>query len=313
MNGYARWTVLVGPSHAAPALDEHGTTYVAGRDQQLYAVDALGRIAWVRQLEARPRGGVVVAHGAATVMLENGVVAWYTCDQGKLIKRLPIAIVPSAAPVLLANRWFIVSSTTGEIVKLDIRGIRWRIALPGRRSIGALAPDAQGAVIAAVTDGSLVKVSPDGTIAWQAQVDVSPQRSPVFGADGTLFVAAGHRLAALDASTGTPVWRAGVGGQIMGGPLVTDDGTVYVSIARSLVAISKNGEVATPIALPDVVVPGLTIADHRIWVGLSDSTLRPITVPQRGLARSPWAKARGNLSNSGESGGSSGLRKLEPE
>jgi len=325
-NGYARWTVLVGPSRGAPALDEQGVAYVAGRDQQLYAVDAKGRILWVRDLPARPRGGVVVTPAALIVVLENGIVGWYTREQGKLISRIATGISPSTAPVLLHGQWLILASIDGELLKVDIRGTRWRRSLGRKVWIGALAPDGHGAVIATVSDGSLAKVGAGGEIAWQVASAVSPERSPVFAADGTLLVAAGDHLSAHDPATGARRWSAPTGGRIVGGPLVTDDGTVYVSVVPShaqrrtkgsppiaIVAVGADGELGLRTALPTAPLPGLTIAEHRLWVGLSDGTLRAFAVPQRGLARSSWAKARGGVSNSGESGGSLDLGKLEPE
>jgi outer membrane protein assembly factor BamB len=211
-DGYARWAVLVGPSGGAPALDEHGVTYVAGRDLQLYAVDRRGRILWTRELHAQPRGSVVVAPGTAIVALESGEVAWYSRNRGQLLANLATGILPSTAPVLLQGGVVILASTNGEILAFDHKGVRWRRSLATGASIGSLAPDGHGAVIASVADGSIAKVSPDGTIAWQVAAAVSPARSPAFGADGTLFAAAGDDLLAFDAASGNRRWDVAVGG-----------------------------------------------------------------------------------------------------
>jgi outer membrane protein assembly factor BamB len=235
------------------------------------------------------------------VALESGEVLWYLRGSGRPIGRVSTGARPAAGPVLLPDRRVAFPSMDGRVFQLDARGVRWRAELsPGHRA-GPLAVDGAGALYAATADGAVTKLAPDGAIVWRIATPVSIERSPVLAEDGTLLVAAGRHLLAIDPARGAPLWTAPVGGEIVGGPLVAADATVFVSLPAALVAIGPRGALRSRAKLPASPVPGLTLADHHLWVGLRDGTLRRFHVPQAGLARSPWAKSRGDLMNSGTS------------
>ena len=94
-----------------------------------------------------------------------------------------------------------------------------------------------------------------------------------------------------------------------------DDGSVYVSAVVDAVAprgriwptgvalgVGRDGAVTSRIPLPTLPVAGLTLSDHRLWVGLRNATLIRTPVAPAGLAAgSPWPKERGDLRNSGTS------------
>src|SRR5262249_19077343 len=58
--------------------------------------------------------------------------------------------------------------------------------------------------------------------------------------------------------------------------------------------LDATGRLAHPIALPAYPTRGLALAAGKLRVGLEDLALRRIDVPQTGLARSSWPKARGD-------------------
>jgi outer membrane protein assembly factor BamB len=313
-NGHARWTVLLGDASGPPALDDAGRCYVATRDGQIFSVDGLGRIRWIKILEAEPTGGVTVGAGWVALALGDGAVQWLSAKDGHQIASVVTGERPSSAPVLLHDRALIVPTVEGAVVKLDARGIIWRTAVATRAPIGALAIGAQGELYASNADGWITRIALDGTPAWQVAAHASFDRSPIVGEDGTVYAAADEELLALDAGTGERRWAASAGGRIVGGPLIANDRTLYVTVVSrgprkkqgegallgAAVAISETGAVISTMALPSPPISGLTLSGHSLSTGLVDGTVQRVRVRSEELAsRSPWPKARGGPRNGG--------------
>jgi len=184
------------------------------------------------------------------------------------------------------------------VVAIDERGVRWRWRVAGG-ALGPLAVDERGTIYGGSADGTAFALRDDGHLVWRARVGEPVGRSPVLGERGGVYVAAGSTLVALDV-TGRQRWRRPLGGAIVGGPLVADDGTVYATIAGgAVIGLDGSGRDRARLPLPSPPTSGLALADHRLWVGLGDATLHLLAIPQRGLARSPWAEARGGPANAG--------------
>jgi outer membrane protein assembly factor BamB len=158
-------------------------------------------------------------------------------------------------------------------------------------------------VYAGTADGWLGSVDAAGALRWQVQAGAPIERSPVLGENGDIYAAAGQELVALSGG-GALRWRLPAGGRVVGGPLVADDGTVFVAVLEkggrgAALGVDGEGRLRTRLPLPAAPASSLSLAGHRLWVGLRDGTVRRLAVTQEGLARSSWAKARGDLTNSG--------------
>lgn len=307
-DGHTRWSLLVGPSRGAPALSRDGTCFVAGRDSTLYAVDRGGNLRWTRPLAGRPYQGVVIGSSFVAAAVEYGAIQFFGLLDGAPIATVRVAADPSAAPSLTSAGRLLLPSRQGVLINLDPGGVRWQIRLSNDDAggLGPVAVGGDGASYVGTAEGWLYRVDADGRTSWRVRLDAPIARSPVLGADGTIYVAAGTSVAAVSPS-GALRWRAEGPGPIRGGPLLADDGTVFIAAVNGqgprgvVFAFDPLGNVTSRLPLAAMPMNGLTLSGQRLWVALQDWTLQRISVPQRELAQSPWAKARGDLTNSGAS------------
>jgi outer membrane protein assembly factor BamB len=298
-DGNLRWSLLVAPPGGAPAVGPQGTIYAAGRDGWLYAVGAAGAALWSARLGGQPVRGVAVGAERLAVALDDGRVAFWRAD-GRPIGWVALGSAPSGAPAL-AGALAIVPTSDGLVVAVDGGRVAWR-ARVAAAAVGPLAIGADGQVYAGAEDGTVASVRADGRVLWRVAVHDAVTRSPALAEDGTVIVAAGAAVVAVSAS-GQLRWRAALGAPIVAGPLVAAGDTIYVGVPRSgageLCALDARGAVLRRIALPAAPTRGLALFDRSLWTALEDRTLRRIEVPERGLAQSGWAKARGDVDNRG--------------
>jgi hypothetical protein len=295
-DGHLDWSLLVGPRGATPTVSADGRIYTAGGDGALYAVDDRGRLLWRRPLAGRPVRGVAAWRGLVAVALDTAVLELRT-REGRLAGRAALGAPPSGAPVFVGTRRLVVPLASGQVAAVDGRRVVWRRTVAGA-PLAPLAVAADGAILAAAADGTVARLGLRGKVLWKVALGAPIRRSPAIAEDGTVLVAAGAALVGLGPD-GRERWRHPAGGEIVAGPLVADDGSAYVgTAARELRAIAAAGPVRR-IPLPAAPTRGLALGDGELWVGLADLTLRRLDVPQHGLARSSWAKARGSLGNTG--------------
>jgi len=104
-----------------------------------------------------------------------------------------------------------------------------------------------------------------GVKAWS--IFVSDPREAALAADGTIYLATGEDLVALD-SSGQKKWtRTASGG--CGDPTVGADGTIYAGINRRLYAIRSDGSTKWTFAADVSAAPAIA-PDGTVYVGSSD-------------------------------------------
>lgn len=314
-DGHQRWSLLVGPSRGAPALDADGNCYIAGRDRNLYSVDPQGGIRWLRPLTGTPFRGVAVGERVLAITLETGELQLFSLDRGRPLLSVLTGHVPSAAPVITGDGEVALPTRDGLIVRVDEQGHAAAFRVSRGVAVGPLAAGGDGELYAGTADGDLVRVARSGDVRWRVATGLPLDRAPVLGTDGAIFAAAGGEVIAV-APDGTLRWRRPVAGRVVGSPLAADDGSVFVAIESTVrgrtrgavIGLDPSGRPARQLLLPGPPSPGLMLSDHVLWVGLLDGTIRRFPIGARALAKSPWPSARGGVRNAGRS-----LRPPRPE
>jgi hypothetical protein len=198
----------------------------------------------------------------------------------------------------------VIPTTDGWIARIEPRpgGTFEEVRVSDRAGLGPLAPGGAGEIYAGTTDGLLLRVGANGAITWSVPLGARVERSPILTEQGTIITAAGSMLFGV-APNGSLLWRKAIEGPIIGGPLSADDGTIFIAVTSAkrgaLIGLDATGAPNLRIELPAKPTPSLTLVDHRLWVGLTDATVRSYRVTAAGLANSPWPKARGGKGNAG--------------
>lgn len=315
LDGHQRWSLLVGPSRGAPALDANGNCYVAGRDGNLYAVDPHGEIRWLRPLTGTPFRGVAVGERVLAITLDTGELQLFSVDRGQPLLSILTHHVPSAAPIITADGEIALPTRDGLIVRTDERGHAAAHRVSPKAAVGPLAAGGESEIYAGTADGDIVRVERNGDIRWRVSTGLSLDRAPVLSADGSVVAVAGREVFAISPG-GTLKWRRAVVARVVGSPLAADDGSVFIAIelairgrARGAVlGLDPSGRPMAQLPLSGPPTPSLMLSDHALWIGLLDGTIRRFPIVARGLAHSPWPSARGGVRNAGRS-----LRPLRPE
>jgi outer membrane protein assembly factor BamB len=255
-------------------------------------------------------------HAHVVLLADDGVVSQLAADGN--IRWSFLVGPPGGAPALGPDGAVFVASRDGRLYALDDDGaLLWSGVLGGRPVRGvAIGPDRvdvaldtgvlaqwnlDGELVAGTAGGSVARVRVDGSIDWRIDAGGPVHLSPVFGEDGTTFVAAGSAVVAI-APTGGIIFRRDLEGPVLAGPLVADDGAIYMAFAAGdggrIRALAPDGT-SRRIDLPAPPSRSLSLDAGQLWVGLENGTLRRIAVPQRGLASSSWPKARRDHRNTG--------------
>ncbi len=282
--GSIRW-ILDGLDRisSSPAIGPDGTIYVAG-GHQVHAVDPQGEIRWTYETPIRTftfSSPAVASDGTIYVggdddhlhaIDRDGSLRW-TFKTGDLIR---------ASPSIGADGTIYVASYDGRLYAVDPDGSeRWSVVV--MRHMGASSADVNsppsigpdGAIY--VLGRGLFAINPDGSIRWHFHSRTSSYRTtPILGADGSIYLASGPAVTALDAQ-GRLLWDYEPGNvpwddHFLASPAIGVDGTI----------------IATSVSYTD----GGTI--HGIVETESANG---------GHAGSPWPTQRGNPANTGRVGG----------
>lgn len=200
--GEEQWTVTGGKGRGSPVSSDDRFAYAFSKAEEAFAVDyRTGEVAWEVAV-----GGIDRA--------DPGVVQFAPVPVGDSVV-LPVSGVED--------------DVTDRLVALGVADGERRASrdLPASLS-GAPAGDGEG-VVAPLLDGTLRRVTLDGTEQWR--VDVGASMSSVTVADGTAYVgSATEQLLAFDAETGERKWSAPLENTVFTRPLVAD-GRVFVGAA----------------------------------------------------------------------------------
>jgi outer membrane protein assembly factor BamB len=138
----------------------------------------------------------------------------------------------------------------------------------------------EGTVYIGADDGRVYALNGvTGAILWATQVQsAGVDSTPALGADGSLYVGAGHAVVALDAATGAQKWRFETAGDVESSPALAPDGTLYFGAddARVYALNASDGTLKWWFAFPDGSdtdsSPALG-ADGTVYIGSDKGTL----------------------------------------
>jgi outer membrane protein assembly factor BamB len=176
------------------------------------------------------------------------------------------------------------SSDRPDVVTVDQRGMVTSVG-EGTASITARSDGVSGRAAVTVRDAV--------HLAWSLPLGASPDAGVAVAADGTIYVAAGSTLRALDPG-GQLRWSAHTGGIARSTPAIAPDGTIYLATDdrdASLLAFDPAGRTRwSKGALGRILSSPAVARDGTVYVASGDSTL--YAIDEMGQRR--WAfKARG--------------------
>ncbi|MDO8121078.1 PQQ-binding-like beta-propeller repeat protein [Isoptericola sp. b490] len=190
-----------------------------------------GRTVWSFRSRADVVGPVptVWDHGTGWARVTSRGRAAVSLATGEAVSPdAPGEALPPAARVV--GGWVPAVAPDGADVARSLAGAE----VPGRL-VAVPATDSTGLDLPLVaSDGTLARLGPDARARWRlltpAWTSVAP--APVLAVDGTLVVAVGDTLLAVDAADGRTLWRAVIG--VPGAHAAATDGLVVAHLERAL-------------------------------------------------------------------------------
>ncbi|MBL8605093.1 MAG: PQQ-binding-like beta-propeller repeat protein [Myxococcales bacterium] len=177
-----------------------------------------------------------------------------------------------AAPAVTASGWAVFGSLDGAIHAVDADGVvRWSHLGRGR-VFGAPAPF--GELVVYGEDGGAFVALARGVERWRIGTPEDADAAPVWGDDGTVFLASREVLAVR--RDGAVRWRQGLGGHAYGAPALSGD-RVYVPEMQGFVSVfdRATGAPGARIAVGARVVSGLLVTRAgNVVVGAEDGVVR---------------------------------------
>ena len=171
------------------------------------------------------------------------------------------------------SHWYALSPQGGILWTVDVPGL----TLGGMPAIGADGTLYFGSSIGSGDSvaGSLVAVDPGGSIRWILDGLDRTSSSPAIGPDGTIYVAGGRHVQAVD-PRGEIRWTYEISpGIFLSSPAVASDGTIYVGgDDHALHAINRDGSPRWTFKTGNLIrAPASIGADGTIYVPSQDGRL----------------------------------------
>jgi outer membrane protein assembly factor BamB len=174
------------------------------------------------------------------------------------------------------------AGNTGQASGYGATGVlRWCTALGTTDRVegsAVIGPD--GTVYIGADDGKVYALNGvTGATRWSTMVQTAGADStPVLGADGRLYMGAGHSVLAIDASTGAQLWKFDTAGDVESAPTLASNGTLYFGCddAKVYALDSNNGTLLWYFTFPDGSdtdsSPALGL-DGTVYIGSDKGTL----------------------------------------
>jgi len=267
------WTYQTGSRvFASPVAGRDGTIYVGSLDGQFVALNPDGSLQWRYSAGQKIYPSALVA-GTSVIFGTNEQELVSLSLEGQPRWKLPLQdMVDASATLGPDGRVYVVADGAYAV---DLLGrLQWhRPTADHVRTAPAIHP--ARLVIIGTTEGSLIALRPDGSLAWQVLLGGAIEGAASIDDDGRIYTGTGlGEIVQLD-EAGTVLWRFKTGDEVRATPAIARDGTIIVgSYDGNVYAISPSGALRWKVATGARVRASARIdADGRIYVGSQDNFL----------------------------------------
>ncbi len=148
----------------------------------------------------------------------------------------------------------------------------------------------EGDVIVASLSGRVARLSPEGKVAWTADLGERIYSSPLVLGDAVVLGSDAKRVVALALATGKTRWQLDVDGECDTAAAETPDGAMVIAAGRVLYGLRADGAVRFRLKLPRKIYASPAVADDgAIYVGAQDKKLYAVS-PRGAVA---WSRDLG--------------------
>jgi outer membrane protein assembly factor BamB len=215
------------------------------------------------------------------------------------LRRIETGARISAQPVVARSAHVLFGSHDGVLYDADVRSgaIAWRFNTADRIYSTPLALES-GAIYVGSDADRFFSLTATGTLDVALATDDDADTSAVIVGDGSLRVAAGRVLYALEPDL-TVRWRLAFGGKVFSSPAALADGTVVVgSQDDTIYAIDAVGSVRwrVPVSGDVDATPAIDEARGAVYVGSDDGTLYALALADGGVR---WRRPLGGYVRAG--------------
>jgi outer membrane protein assembly factor BamB len=269
----ALWTYKTGARvFASPVAGPDGTIYVGSLDGQFVALNPDGTLKW-RYSAGQKIYPTALVVGSSIIFGTNEGELVSLSLQGQPRWKLPLQDVIDASATLGPDgRVYVVANGAFAV---DLLGrLYWhRPTADHVRSAPAIHP-AQ-LIIIGTSEGSLIGLRPDGSVAWETPLGGAIEGAASIDDEGRIYVGTGRGEVVQVDPTGAILWRFKTGSEVRATPAIARDGTIVVgSYDGNVYAITPTGALRWKVATGGRVRASARIdADGRIYVGSQDNML----------------------------------------
>lgn len=257
---------------ASPVLGHDGTIYVGSLDGQFVALNPDGSLKWRYSAGQKIYPSALVV-GTSVIFGTHRKELVSLSLEGEPRWKLPVQDVVDASATLGPDgRLYIVANGAYAV---DLLGrLRWHRPTAGHVRTAPVIHPAR-LVIIGTTEGTLLALRPDGSVAWEVPLGGAIEGAASVDDDGRIYAGTGRGEVVQVDESGEVKWRFATGDEVRATPAVARDGTIIVgSYDRHVYAITPTGALRWKVATGGRVRASARIdADGRIYVGSQDNFL----------------------------------------
>jgi outer membrane protein assembly factor BamB len=267
------WTYQTGARvFASPVVGNDGTVYVGSLDGQFVALNPDGSLKWRYAAGQKIYPSALIA-GSSIIFGTHQRELVSLSLRGQPRWKLPLQDVVDASATLGPDgRVYVVANGAYAV---DLLGrLHWHKPTADHvRSAPVIHP--ARLVIIGTTEGSLIALRADGSVAWSVQLRGAIEGAASVDDEGFIYTGTGRGEIVQVDQTGAIRWRFETGDEVRATPAIARDGTIVVgSYDGSVYAIAPSGALRWKVATGGRVRASARIdADGRIYVGSQDNFL----------------------------------------
>ena len=267
------WTYQTGARvFASPIVGNDGTVYVGSLDGQFVAWNPDGSLKWRYSAGQKIYPSALVA-GSSIIFGTHQQELVSLSLRGQPRWKLPLQDVVDASATLGPDgRVYVVANGAYAV---DLLGrLHWHKPTADHvRSAPVIHPS--GLVVIGTTEGALMALRPDGSLAWSVQLRGAIEGAASVDDDGRIYAGTVRGEVVQVDPAGKIRWRFKTGDEVRATPAIARDGTVVVgSYDGNVYAIDPSGDLRWKVATGGRVRASARIdADGRIYVGSQDNFL----------------------------------------